>query len=776
MAGPLQDVRVIDFGQYIAGPLAALLLHDQGATVVHVDPPGGPRWQHASDAYYNRGKQRITLDLKTSEDLQAAHRLIAGADVVIENFRPGVMRRLGLGAKDMTAANSRLIYCSLPGFASDDPRASVPAWEGVVSAAAAAYLPFKDHWNQSAFNPGDIEDPERPIFNMLPIASNMAGILGATTVVAALIARESTGNGQHIEIPLFDAMLEAVGGFITRGAGGPPGAGGPGRGLRLPGETQPVKDGGYVNSVAYARFIEWLLDDIGMLDAFTAEGLLDIDAVTSDPARNALMQKRYSELMLTRTAEEWDEIAARLKIPFSAIRSSRFWLNNEHARQSKSIVKLDDPELGETWMVGQPLTIDGAPLPVEEPRHTADADRNAVLDSLEAPAQQPSGPARRASIAKPLEGYTVIDLTQVVAGPTAGRILADFGAEVIKVNNPGGTRAEGLQQLNRGKRMLLLDIQVPEGQDVFWRLIDRADVVLDNRPPMPCSATDWGMTPSVPANRAWSTRPSALRRRGTVVRTSRPREPGPVRDGHDGALRWRRPAAHAALPGQRHRYGRFLGVWRPAGPVPAIRTGDGCIVRATLTQTASLHQGPYLLDYKGKVWDEPRGPVATGWGPLQRMYRAVDGWFFLGATPEQRTALASVEGLGGIAGLSDDDLASELERRFEAETRDEWVLRLVRSGLGAHALLNLVDSVNDPVAKDLGSVYFEPRGESRTPMSAPAPRLSSTPIREDLPRVRMPGIDASSILTDLGLGDRLQALIDTKVIRVPSANAGPPSR
>ena len=96
--------------------------------------------------------------------------------------------------------------------------------------------------------------------------------------------------------------------------------------------------------------------------------------------------------------------------------------------------------------------------------------------------------------------------------------------------------------------------------------------------------------------------------------------------------------------------------------------------------------------------------------------------------------------------------------------------------MGAHALLNLVDLVNDPTAQQQGSVYYETRGESKTPMSAPAPRLSATSIRGDLPLVRMPGIDAPSILQDLGIGDRLQALIDARVIRVPEPNAGPPSR
>src|SRR3954447_14938974 len=97
MPGALDGVRVIDFGQYIAGPLAAVMLADQGADVVHVDPPGGPRWRHPADAFYNRGKQRITLDLKDAAERSIAERLIASADVVVENFRPGVMTRLGVG-------------------------------------------------------------------------------------------------------------------------------------------------------------------------------------------------------------------------------------------------------------------------------------------------------------------------------------------------------------------------------------------------------------------------------------------------------------------------------------------------------------------------------------------------------------------------------------------------------------------------------------------------------------------------------------------------------
>src|SRR3954447_10452549 len=101
MASALNDVRVIDFGQYIAGPMSAMLLGDYGADVIRVDPPGGPRFDTPANATWNRNKRSIVLDLKNEADLERARRLIDSADVLVENFRPGVMDRLGLGAREM---------------------------------------------------------------------------------------------------------------------------------------------------------------------------------------------------------------------------------------------------------------------------------------------------------------------------------------------------------------------------------------------------------------------------------------------------------------------------------------------------------------------------------------------------------------------------------------------------------------------------------------------------------------------------------------------------
>src|SRR5688500_10047650 len=218
MPGVLGGIRVVDFGHYIAGPLAAVMLSDQGADVVHVDRPDAPSWRPDADAFLNRGKRRITLDLKQPDDLAVARRLVDHADVLIENFRPGVMARLGLDLAAARERNSKLITCSLPGFAADDPRAAMRAWEGIVDAATgncrARVGEAPPDWDTSL-----------PTYSAIPLASNFAAFLAATSVVMALIARRQTGRGQHVEIPLFHAMFTAI---------GPAGAYVTARGLREP--------------------------------------------------------------------------------------------------------------------------------------------------------------------------------------------------------------------------------------------------------------------------------------------------------------------------------------------------------------------------------------------------------------------------------------------------------------------------------------------------------------------------------------------------------------
>ena len=144
-------------------------------------------------------KKSIVLDLHQPGDRVIAQKLARRADILVENFRPAVMDRLGLGQEALLAANQRLIYCSLPGFGCDDPRAQMRGWEGIIAAATGLY------------SPGRRDAADSAVFTAITVASNYAAFIGANCVVAALIARERTGHGQRVEVPLFDAMFEAIG-------------------------------------------------------------------------------------------------------------------------------------------------------------------------------------------------------------------------------------------------------------------------------------------------------------------------------------------------------------------------------------------------------------------------------------------------------------------------------------------------------------------------------------------------------------------------------------
>jgi crotonobetainyl-CoA:carnitine CoA-transferase CaiB-like acyl-CoA transferase len=190
---PLTGVRVVDFGQYVAGPAVAMMLADQGAEVIRVDPPGGPMWDSPANAVLNRGKLSIVLDLKTEGDRAIALRLAASADVLVENFRPAVMARLGLGAEAVTALNPRLVYLSLPGFsAGDGERTHLQAWEGVIAAAVGQFTDMGLNRILMGINPS---------FSPLPLASAYAAVFGAMAVTFALFARARHGRGEVVEVP-----------------------------------------------------------------------------------------------------------------------------------------------------------------------------------------------------------------------------------------------------------------------------------------------------------------------------------------------------------------------------------------------------------------------------------------------------------------------------------------------------------------------------------------------------------------------------------------------
>lgn len=196
----LKDIRVVELGTYITGPAASMHLADLGADVIKVERPevGDPFRAFKGGLYsphfqtYNRNKRSIALDTKDPGDLEVFHKLIAKADVFIQNFRPGVAERLGAGEDDLRKINPGLIYCSITGFGPDGPSRDRPTFD-TVAQAASGYLRL-------------LTPPENPRVIGPAIADSVTGQYAALGIMAALLERTKTGKGRRLEISMLEAM------------------------------------------------------------------------------------------------------------------------------------------------------------------------------------------------------------------------------------------------------------------------------------------------------------------------------------------------------------------------------------------------------------------------------------------------------------------------------------------------------------------------------------------------------------------------------------------
>ncbi len=193
--GALDGVKILDLSWGIAGPLGVMLLAEQGADVVKVEPPGGdPFRAYSGYAVWNRSRRSVTIDLKSDAGREAFLRLVDDADVLVETFRPGVTDRLGIGFDALHTRNPRLVYLSCPGYPEGHRLAGRPGYDALVQASSG------QQWEQPGWRMG-------PIFLHMPMPSMGACFLIPSGILAALIARETTGRGQHVRTSLFQGAL-----------------------------------------------------------------------------------------------------------------------------------------------------------------------------------------------------------------------------------------------------------------------------------------------------------------------------------------------------------------------------------------------------------------------------------------------------------------------------------------------------------------------------------------------------------------------------------------
>jgi CoA:oxalate CoA-transferase len=206
---PLAGIRVLDFSIMLAGPYCARLLADVGADVIKIEPPEGDDMRlrtplrDGNSTYFgqlNAGKRSLALDLKSAEAIKLVHQLVAEADVVVENFRPGVMDRLGLGYDALREINPRLIFCSISGYGQTGPAAERAAYAMIVHAESGFDRSLARYAG----------DRDRPATGAIFVADILGGIFGFSAIQTALVQRQRTGMGQRIDVALMDCMLNLL--------------------------------------------------------------------------------------------------------------------------------------------------------------------------------------------------------------------------------------------------------------------------------------------------------------------------------------------------------------------------------------------------------------------------------------------------------------------------------------------------------------------------------------------------------------------------------------
>ncbi len=370
--GPLDGVRVLDFSRLFAGPLASMTLADLGAEVIKVESPGGDEARHFGPPFLGgegmnylalgRGKRSVVLDLKDEADQRRAQALAARADVVIENFRPGVTTRLGIDYETLKQGNERLVYCSVTGFDPDGPYRDRPAFDLILQGMSGVMA-----------RQGGDGDPQLAV---VTIADTFCASLATQGILAALYARATQGIGQLVQVDLFQAILYAQAyRMVTRAEDIE---------LSAQGDVAPygpfhAADGWFNLAVATDRTFAKLCDALGRPELAADERF------ATNPARVGHQAELTAELTATfvrEPADHWLALLDERGVPCGPILEVEDLFTDPHLTATGGIVELEHPTAGPIWTIGAPFSLSRTPLRIGDPAPRLGEHTDAVLAEL----------------------------------------------------------------------------------------------------------------------------------------------------------------------------------------------------------------------------------------------------------------------------------------------------------------------------------------------------------------------------------------------------------
>jgi crotonobetainyl-CoA:carnitine CoA-transferase CaiB-like acyl-CoA transferase len=488
--GFLQGYRALDLTD-MSGQLCGRFLGDLGMEVIKVEPPGGDPLRKRGPfktsgngslsllfAHLNANKTSTVLDLEGESGRNALLRLVEGADVVLESFRPGAMGAMGLGYEKLAAVNPGIVMASISGFGQSGPRSGFASTD-IVALAMGGFLYVAGDPSLPPCKPPETQ------------AYYFASLFAALGVVAALYRRSRTGTGDWVDVSMQEALatqehsirLYANEGQIVSRQGSQ-------HGQVAPARIFPCRDGFvylYVTRQHWKLFLEVWVGHPAELDAPEWENNL------FRRARIEYLNPLVEAFTRAHTMQELTTKCQTRGIPCVPVNTPGDFTGDEHVRERGFIVPVEYSDAGTAKQTAAPFIIDGVRPPVRPAPGLGDWQEDKSAD-LSAATAKKDPLTRETTTAAPLDGMRIVSFDHVLAGPYGTTLLAELGADVIKVESRRGgldpfrffgtgedpNRSPRFFEFNRNKRSITVNLKKPQGPGIIRELARKSDAVLDN--------------------------------------------------------------------------------------------------------------------------------------------------------------------------------------------------------------------------------------------------------------------------------------------------------
>lgn len=718
MAQPLDNILVLDFSTGWPGSVATMIMSDFGAEVIKIEPPSGDQFrQFAASSQWNRGKKSIVLDLKNSEDQTHLKKLLNSCDVVVESYRPGVAKRLGVDYETLSADRPDLIYCSITGWGPKGPYSNYKGYEGLVAAKIGRMVSF-----------GGQTSREGPHYSAVQTASHSSAMAAFRGVLSALLVRDRTGQGQKIETSLLQALAlydfrdwiiwQLMVSHPDKFPEDPWGSS-----LRMPTPGyMPIrtKDGHWIQMANIVeRPFHASMRALGLEHIYEDPRFEKAPMLMEEDAK--VLRKMMLEKGVEKTLDEWMQLFVNKHPDVAAEPFMTTDQGMEHPQMlfNEHVQTVEDPDLGKMRQLGPISLMQATPGTIKGPAPSIGEHTSEILGNNQQGSHSLEYPSENLP-KHPLEGIVVLDLATVIAGPLSCALLAELGARVIRIEPPAGDFGRrnqfGIitQRTMAGTESLSMDMKTDSGSEIMQKLVASADVLIHNM------------------------RPGAMERLGIgyeQVKTVNPRLVYVYAGGYGNTGPYsHRPSMHP-IPGavcggamaqlgkdnlpsnnknmnidELYETARMLGRANEGNPDPnssmAItasamlglyhreRSGKGQYIVSTMLQANAYANADDFFLYQGKPSRNIPDSEGYGLNALYRLYRASDGWIFL-ACPFEKEWQDLCETIGrenlmtdsrftnsSQRDMNDSALIDELTSVFLGKKASEWEVLLTSRNVG----------------------------------------------------------------------------------------------